>query len=76
MPAFMTVSDVARNLGQRFQVVVPPRVISDLFYQRELRDDVCPMVGGRRLIPQDYLPAIAAALRKRGLIQNMKDEVN
>jgi hypothetical protein len=55
-----TVSEAARGWG------VPPRLISDLFYQRHLDDARCPVVGGRRLIPQDYLPSIEAALRHAG----------
>ena len=56
---FFTVSDAARRLNVR------PREISDLFYQRQLDDKICPVVGGRRLIPLDYLPAIEAVLRSR-----------
>jgi hypothetical protein len=56
MHDYLTVSDVARRLGRR------PRDISDLFYQRHLSDEQCPVVGGRRLIPGDYLPVIQAAL--------------
>jgi hypothetical protein len=37
-----------------------------LFYQRVLDDDRCPIVGGRRLIPAEYLPTIRAALVKAG----------
>jgi hypothetical protein len=57
---FLVVSEVARQLG------VPPREISDLFYQRKLDDARCPIMGGRRLIPGDYVPAIEAALRAAG----------
>ena len=56
----LTVSDVARQLG------VPPKLVSDLFYRRELRDDLCPVVGGRRLIPEGYVSEIARVLRRRG----------
>ncbi len=56
----LSVSEAARRLGAR------PRDISDLFYRRELRDDLCPIVAGRRLIPASYLDTIAAALRRRG----------
>jgi hypothetical protein len=59
---FRIVSEVARQLGVR------PRDISDLFYQRLLDDQRCPIVGGRRLIPEDYIPAIAEAL------ESAKDE--
>jgi hypothetical protein len=41
-------------------------VISDLFYARKLDDRRCPIVGGRRLIPEDYLPSVEAALRSAG----------
>jgi hypothetical protein len=54
------VSEVARRLGVR------PRDISDLFYERRLSDDRCPVVGGRRLIPADYVPTIAKVLRREG----------
>jgi hypothetical protein len=57
----LIVSEVARRIpGAR------PKDISDLFYQRRLDDRRCPIVGGRRLIPIDYLPEIEAALRKAG----------
>jgi hypothetical protein len=56
------VSDVARRLG------VPPRVISDLFYQRALDDGVCPVVCGRRVIPEEYVPEIEKVLRGRNLL--------
>lgn len=66
---YLTVSEAARELSGTCGGVVRPRDISDLFYQRELRDDLCPLVGGRRMIPTDYLPLIADQLRRRGLIQ-------
>jgi hypothetical protein len=56
---FLTVSEAARRLGVR------PRDISDLFYQRRLSDELCPVASGRRLIPLEYLPVIAAALLDR-----------
>jgi len=58
MHNYLTVSDAARRLNVR------PRAISDLFYQRQLGDDECPIIGGRRLIPMSYLVAIEAALAK------------
>jgi len=65
---YLTVSEVARPLGVR------PKDISDLFYQRELSDDTCPVVGGRRLIPPDYVPAIVKALRKKGFLKDLSAE--
>jgi len=57
----LSVSEAARMLKAR------PRDISNLFYRRRLRDDLCPIVAGRRLIPQEYVEIIAAALRRAGL---------
>ena len=56
----LSVSEAARRLGAR------PRDISDLFYRRRLRDDLCPIVAGRRLIPETYVEVIALALRRAG----------
>jgi hypothetical protein len=55
----ITVSGTASHFDVR------PRVISDLFYARVLDGRCCPIVGGRRLIPLDYLPVIAAVLQAR-----------
>ena len=68
MNAYLTVSDAARELSLEHGVVVRPRDISDLFYRRELREDVCPIVGGRRLIPPAYLGAIETCLQQRNLL--------
>jgi hypothetical protein len=57
----LSVSEAARLLKAR------PRDISDLFYRRRLRDDLCPIVAGRRLIPRDYMEIIADELRRAGL---------
>jgi hypothetical protein len=59
----LIVSEVARQIGAR------PKDISDLFYQRKLDDKRCPIVGGRRLIPDDYLPVIEATLRDLGRLE-------
>ena len=60
MRSHYTVSEIGRQYN------VPPRVISDLFYQRRLDDNRCVVVGGRRLIPADYLSEVEAALRAAG----------
>lgn len=57
---YLGISDTSRRYG------IPPKVLSDLFYQRHLDDSVCPVIAGRRLIPASYLPEIEAALRERG----------
>jgi len=56
----LSVSEAARQIGAN------PKDISDLFYRRELRDDLCPIVAGRRLIPADYLDMIRMTLRRNG----------
>jgi hypothetical protein len=67
--SFLTVSDVARRCQVR------PRDLSDLFYQRKLDDSRCPIVGGRRLIPQDFLPEIEATLAAHGMRAPAKESV-
>lgn len=59
MRDYSCVSDVARRIGAH------PKDISDLFYRRILRDEVCPIIGGRRLIPESYVPEIARVLQRR-----------
>jgi hypothetical protein len=54
------VSEVARQLG------ACPKDISDLLYRRKLDDEQCPVVGGRRLIPEGYIATIEQALRDAG----------
>jgi hypothetical protein len=59
VPHFFAVSDLARRFNCR------PRVISDLLYGRIIPDEECPVVGGRRLIPEKYVDVIAAKLDER-----------
>ena len=54
------VGDVARRLGVR------PSVVTQLFYEGRLRDDLCPIVAGRRLIRPDYVAVIGMELRRKG----------
>jgi hypothetical protein len=61
MGVWFTVSDVARQIPE-----AKPKDISDLFYQRKLDDRLCPVVGGRRLIPPHYVPEIERTLRALG----------
>ena len=69
MSELMCVGDVAKLLG------VKPAQITALFYERRLRDDLCPIVGGRRIIPSEVVEVIAMELRRKGLkIQD--DNVN
>ena len=73
MSDLLTVSDAARELSDRLATVVRPRDISTLFYQRELRDDLCRILGGRRLIPSSYLPMVEMALRRHGWLPSTKE---
>jgi hypothetical protein len=57
---YLSIGEAARQIGAN------PRHISDLFYARVLRDDLCPVMAGRRMIPLDYLEMIRAALRRAG----------
>lgn len=66
---FFVVSEVARRYG------IAPRAISDLFYSRRLDDRRCQIIGGKRLIPAEYLPAIEEALREAGHLVNEVDHV-
>ena len=56
----LTVGQVARIIGTR------PTDITNAFPLRQLRDDLCPVVAGRRQIPERYVPMIEAALRRAG----------
>lgn len=56
----LSVSEAARLLG------VKPKDITNLFYNRRIRDDLAPIVGGRRLIPKKLLTVIEMELRRAG----------
>ena len=64
----LSVSDVARRLGVR------PAQITQLFYERRLRDDLCPIVGGRRIIQPEYVAVIAMELRRKGIQADDRDD--
>ncbi|MHC4445887.1 MAG: hypothetical protein ACYTF1_22860 [Planctomycetota bacterium] len=64
----LSVGDVARILGVR------PSKITQLFYERRLDDDLCPIVGGRRLIPAEYVEIIAMELRRKGVALGVQNK--
>ena len=66
----LNVSEAARELTEILGENVRPRDISALFYDRALRDDLCPIVGNRRMIPRDYLTQIEWALRRAGKLRH------
>ena len=55
----------AGELTRRLDRSIRPQVISDLLYQRKVADDLCPLVGDRRLITAKGLSAIEDVLRQR-----------
>ena len=57
----LSVGDVARHLNVR------PAQVTQLFYERRLRDDLAPIVAGRRLISPELVPVIVMELRRKGI---------
>lgn len=66
MDEFVSVGEAARLLGRRRGVVISPRLLSDLLYGGKLDGNRCRFVGGRRMIPSDYLPQVEEVLEARG----------
>jgi hypothetical protein len=66
---FLSVGQAADRLSVGLGQTVKPRQLSALLYDRELRDDFCPLVGGRRLIDPEYLSEIARVLRRKGWVR-------
>ncbi len=67
----LSVGEAASLLSAELGEPVQPRWITRLLYDRQLREDYCPMVGGRRLIRREYLPEVARALRLHGKIPRL-----
>ncbi len=61
MSEVFSVGGVAKLLNVR------PTQISQLYTERRLSDEHCPVVAGRRLIPPDYISIIAMELRRKGI---------
>jgi hypothetical protein len=61
---YLSVSEAAEWASEALGWPVPPRAISDLFYQRRLDRDCCPLVGRFRFIPRSYLPQLRQALEQ------------
>jgi hypothetical protein len=69
MAKFFGASGAARELKDQYGEEVSPRDITNLFYLGKLDDQRCPVVSGRRLIPDDYLPVIQKVLLERRSIR-------
>ena len=61
MEKMLSIGDVSRLLNVR------PDQVTALFYKGHLRDDLCPIIGGTRIIPEDYVDVIAMELKRRGI---------
>ena len=72
MADLLTVSEVARILTAELGVPIRPRTISDIFYRRDLPDELAPVVGGRRLIPHDSLARIRTELERMGVVKDLE----
>jgi len=62
---FLTISGAVREIEARFGLRCSRRLLTSWFYNDVLDAGRCPVVDGRRQIPVDYLPAIAAQISKR-----------
>jgi hypothetical protein len=67
--AVLGVGDMAREISAEFGIAVHPKVLSDLFYFGHLNTTVCPVIGGRRLIPRSYKEQVVWALRRAGKLR-------
>jgi len=66
----LSVSQAAERIGAR------PKDISDLFYIRKLSGKICPIVAGRRIIPENYLDTIKEILKQNGRPVGENESVN
>ena len=65
MNTHLTVSGAASELKRLFGLDVHPRDITTCLYLGKLDAEQCPIVSGRRLIPREALPDLAAILQTR-----------
>jgi len=72
MSETLSVSQAARRLSEELGRDIRPRDISLLFYHRELRDDLAPIVNGRRAIQPVLLPEIVRGLRRHGWLRRTR----
>ncbi|MEM9354446.1 MAG: hypothetical protein AAGA92_15680 [Planctomycetota bacterium] len=62
----MTVGQAADAISEEVGQAVSPRDLTAILYQRRVRVELFPNVGGRRLIDPQYLPLLVQALRRAG----------
>ena len=63
---WLSITDAAREVTSMLGQLVRPRDISNLLYDRELREDFCPKIGNRHVVSRAYVPEIARILRRKG----------
>ena len=68
MMDFLSVGEAARLCNAR-----SPKDVTALFYRGEVRDDIWPIVGGRRVIPRESMPPLEMVLKRKGLIRQVTD---
>ena len=69
---YLSVGQVAQRLAERYgERRLKPADITQLFYGGRLPGDDCPIVSGRRLVPEDHLDAIAVELRRAGKLPRL-----
>lgn len=61
MSDLFTITDAARTLG------IPPKLLTNWFWSGDLDRGRCEKIGGKTLIPRDYIQwVIVPLLRRRG----------
>ena len=75
MSEHVFISEASEELTAMLGSEVRPSYLTHLFYRGLLGDDRCPVVGGRRVIPRDYLPVIASFLRDRAAARRKGDHL-
>jgi hypothetical protein len=65
MKDFLSVTEISCELASEFGLSVSPHEISNLIYRRVLGPDVARMIGGRRMLSRESLPAVADLIRQR-----------
>ena len=65
MTDLMNVTEASRELGREFGLHVTPHELSNMIYRRVVGPDLAHMIGGRRVLSRENLPAVAALIRQR-----------
>lgn len=65
MSRHLMVSGVAAEVERQVGVPIPPRIISDIIYQRKVDVRDCPIIAGRRLVPRSLIPEFVRVIQRR-----------